>query len=185
MYFPIFLLLVFGLNGCSNDDDAPKDPISQLPPATQTGENTIGCLVNGEPLLPKGSLGQNRQCFYQLVDGEYYFGLSFSYDKQDIQKSLSIFFSKIQLSEQFYIIDKDVVNNPDFIGGAGYYYYTTNFFEGGDEYVTNNNITGEFKITKLDEENFIISGTFWFDAINDNGEIIHITEGRFDMQYAN
>ncbi|MEJ7676398.1 MAG: hypothetical protein WKG06_00655 [Segetibacter sp.] len=29
---------------------------------------------------------------------------------------------------------------------------------------------GELKITKLDETNRIVSGTFWFDAVNKNGE---------------
>lgn len=28
-----------------------QDPIDQLPPATQTGANTFGCLVNGEPFV--------------------------------------------------------------------------------------------------------------------------------------
>ena len=40
---------------CNNDPE-PNDPIDQLPPITQTGENTFGCLVDGEVWLPKGSL---------------------------------------------------------------------------------------------------------------------------------
>ena len=61
----LILPLATTLKGCSNDDDAPADPASQLPPTIQTGENTIGCLVNGEPLLPGGYSpnGQNFQCF--------------------------------------------------------------------------------------------------------------------------
>lgn len=32
----------------------PVDPIDQLPPETQTGANTFGCLVNGEVFKPGG-----------------------------------------------------------------------------------------------------------------------------------
>ncbi|MFN3908228.1 MAG: DUF6252 family protein [Flavobacterium sp.] len=58
-----------------------------------------------------------------------------------------------------------------------------NFSETPD-YVTNNTITGQLKITKLDQVNNIISGTFWFDAVNSNGVKVEIREGRFDMQYS-
>ena len=34
------------LPGCQKADPAPVDP---LPPATQTGANTFGCLLNGQP----------------------------------------------------------------------------------------------------------------------------------------
>ena len=33
------------------------DPIDQLPPATQIGANTFGCLVNGKVYVPKGYSG--------------------------------------------------------------------------------------------------------------------------------
>ena len=40
---------------CNKDPEPPIEPIDQLPPATQTGENTFGCLVDGEVWLPRGS----------------------------------------------------------------------------------------------------------------------------------
>lgn len=42
--------------------------------------------------------------------------------------------------------------------------------------------TGKLTITKLDQTNQIVSGTFWFD-IEDNGTLHEMREGRFDMQY--
>ncbi len=45
-------------------------------------------------------------------------------------------------------------------------------------------LNGELKITKLNTQQRIISGTFWFDAIL-SGEKIEIREGRFDMRYVN
>ena len=36
------------------------DPASQLPLATQTGANTLGCLVNGQPWTPQGNNGSSN-----------------------------------------------------------------------------------------------------------------------------
>ncbi len=43
--------------------------------------------------------------------------------------------------------------------------------------------TGELFIKKLDTVNQIVSGTFWFDAINSNGQKVEVREGRFDVRY--
>jgi hypothetical protein len=45
------------------------NPVDQLPQETQTGANTFGCLVNGQPLTPKGSAlsGPNLACIYQYI----------------------------------------------------------------------------------------------------------------------
>jgi hypothetical protein len=40
--------------GCQKAD---SDPVGQLPPATQTGANTFGCLVNGQSYTPSGNNG--------------------------------------------------------------------------------------------------------------------------------
>jgi hypothetical protein len=50
-------------------------------------------------------------------------------------------------------------------------------------YLTNDNYPGELRITKLDEINQIAAGTFWFNVVNEKGDIVKVTEGRFDMQY--
>src|SRR5688572_8072475 len=60
------LIMAFTLNACHNDDK-PVAEIDKLPPATQTGANTIGCLVNGKALVPYGNLQTKRVC--QYTDG--------------------------------------------------------------------------------------------------------------------
>jgi len=52
----ILLLLTFTLtlSCCHKDDDQPIPEINKLPPATQTGVNTAGCLVNGKAFISKG-----------------------------------------------------------------------------------------------------------------------------------
>ncbi len=49
--------------------------------------------------------------------------------------------------------------------------------------ITNLIYTGELTIKRNDLSNSIISGTFWFNAINEEGEIVEIREGRFDCNY--
>ena len=77
--FLLLLPLLIILFSCNKDDDKPADPVDQLPPATQTGANTVGCLVNGKTFLPKGGgMSGNKNCFYQFVDGGYHFRMGFS-----------------------------------------------------------------------------------------------------------
>ena len=51
------------------------------------------------------------------------------------------------------------------------------------DYNTTSTIMGELKITYYDLDHAIISGTYWFDAINSKGEKVEVREGRFDMHY--
>ena len=53
------LLLLTQCSKCKNTP-APADPAAQLPPATQTGANTFGCLVNGQPFTPQGNTGTSN-----------------------------------------------------------------------------------------------------------------------------
>jgi len=53
-------------------------------------------------------------------------------------------------------------------------------------FYTDNTYFGELKIIKLDTENKILSGQFWFDCKEVNSDTISkITEGRFDIKYTN
>lgn len=51
-----------------------------------------------------------------------------------------------------------------------------------DNYKTNT-LTGKLTITKLDQTKQIISGTFYYNAVSSKGDTVHVTDGRFDMQY--
>ena len=43
--------------------------------------------------------------------------------------------------------------------------------------------TGKITVTRLDLQNQIISGTFEFKAVNNNGKVVVITDGRFDKKF--
>jgi hypothetical protein len=67
----LFIFLAITLNACDKNDSPRCVGIDCLPPATQTGAGTFGCLVNGVPFYTNVGI----TCFYQLVGGEYYFAI--------------------------------------------------------------------------------------------------------------
>ena len=53
----ITLLLITLVSACKKEEDTiPLSPMEQLPPITEIGANTGGCLVNGEAFLPDNSV---------------------------------------------------------------------------------------------------------------------------------
>lgn len=79
LHFLLFVALTL-FSSCHKDDD-PIAPIDELPPATQTGAGTFACLVNGEPFIDNSG---SFNCFYQLVNGKYYFGIGGDDDELDL-----------------------------------------------------------------------------------------------------
>jgi len=178
-YFGLLLFISVSLffTGCKKNTPA----IDQLPPATQTGARTFGCLVNGKVFKPKGDLftGPRLSCAYQYNNGGYSFQL---HAKQDIGNgllSIGVFTDSLPISQGVII----KLSEPD-VKGKSYGLHGKYTPEGlGSLYYTQPGGTGELHITKFDETNRIVSGTFWFDAVNSNGEKVQVREGRFDMHY--
>jgi len=167
----LLILTTFTLS-CCDQDEKPKNPIDQLPPETQTGANTFGCLINGEPFVVSNT--SNQTAIYQggglLIGGQKSINNNFS--------QVSIFISETNIGE---IISENnsYILNSNSVPKGEYYIENQNCF-----YFTSSNYSGSITITKLDNINFIVSGTFEFKSISDNCEgIIDITNGRFDLQY--
>ena len=178
-HFFLLLLTTITLSCCSSDDDNNNG--DQLPPETQTGANTAGCLVDGQVFLPhQRGLNAALLCNYEFIDGKFYFNLVINDNRETIGKTVSVRTGEISLAtNSIYLLNiSNTIFQPDFIGGGGIYGIgASNYF------YTNSIKTGELKITRLDLSNSIISGTFWFDAVNSAGETVQIRSGRFDMHY--
>ncbi|WP_426431528.1 hypothetical protein ACPX19_03570 [Winogradskyella sp. HB-48] len=162
----LFILSLLSTTSCNNDDDnGSNDPIDQLPPPTQTGENTIGYLFNGIPVSITNS--SEIGAFYQQLQ------LQIGADFDDDNESLSISL----LANGPLIIDTEysLINNSFVV----YWGDSVNCF-----YDIDDTYQGSMIITYFDDINYIISGTFEFSTVTDDCEIINITEGRFDVQYA-
>ena len=177
------LLLLFTLIltlSCCNKDDNPFSGKDQLPAETQTGANTVGCLVNGDVFLPHAEgINPEVNCFYQFIDNEFFFSMNFADLRGTGFKEVFIQTGRINLEAgQTYILNKNPTDNGDYSGGGGG--YSTSL---SNSYYTTSIKTGELKITRVDLSNSIISGTFWFDAVNTAGETVQIRSGRFDWNY--
>lgn len=172
----LLLILIAAFSICCNKDDNPAPtptPISQLPPETQTGANTFGCLLDGQVFKP-GLTNNSFDCVYQNINNEYYFSLQGNRrDTNNNLVRLGCSTQNLQITEgQTYQLKERINGNA-----SGKYFFNLDFV-----YTTSTEF-GELKITKLDFTHNIVSGTFWYN-IKDNQNIIHhITDGRFDMQF--
>ena len=178
----LFLITTM-LSCCSRDNDRPKTELEKLPPATQTGANTAGCLLNGIAFLPKGYFPtSNLICYYN--DGENFtlgIGERIMQGSNDNIRSIKVFSYNQNLHDNVGVAFplKEYGSNSK----SGHYIINAVAFPDPNYYETTSIVTGELKITYHNYNQAIISGTFWFDAINSNGEIIEVREGRFDMHF--
>jgi len=171
----ISLLIITTFLACCNKDDnpIPTNPVDQLPPATQTGANTFGCLLDGQVFKP-GLTNNSLDCVYQNINSEYYFSLQGNRrDSNNNLIRLGCSTQNLQIIEgQTYQLKERIDGNAN-----GKYFFNLDFI-----YTTSTEV-GELKITKLDFTNNIVSGTFWFDVKDNKGVIHQIRNGRFDMQF--
>ena len=169
----LLIALTLSLYACNSDDDQAQNPVDQLPKATQTGEGTFACLVDGKPFIDKS--GGWFNCFYQYVDDGWHFGIQ-GRDKINDITSVNIATNNKKINENiiYHFMDR---NDGNIWGGVGFSPQNGGFlFLNTDE-----QYTGELTITKLDFESYIVSGTFWFNLKNPfTGDTIKIREGRFD-----
>jgi len=140
-----------------------KTELDNLPPITQTGENTFGCLVNGKAMTITNSL--NMTAIYQgggvqFGGGGVYmvaldpFAINIPYDFMDIGEGVSRARYTKEVQEGLFC-----------------------FYEYKDTY------EGYVTFSKIDKKNYIISGTFEFSTVTQDCDTVRITNGRFDMQY--
>lgn len=182
LLFTVFTVFV----ACNKDDDPTPEPtiieIDKLPAATQTGANTVGCLLNGKAFLPSGTRpgggNPNPYCAYYHDQ----FVLNFSIIRNENNTSLEgteqiMLYSVDTLLEEDSTYDIANFNENQYGAYVVYSLQDPNNFESTSEKV------GKLHITRLDKTNNILSGTFWFDAVNEQGKKVEIREGRFDMVF--
>ena len=179
-YLLLSLILIMGMK-CKKDETG----IEALPPATQEGKNTFGCLVNGEAFTPKGSNlgGPILSSYYQYLNTStaqgYFFNVSANKNENNIAKSVNLGANNVLIGEGKTYILKNHSEANETYGRFG----ITSGSGNTNEYLTKNIFRGELYVSKFDESKQIVSGTFWFDAVNEKGEKVEVREGRFDMKY--
>ena len=163
----IFVLSII-LAGCGDDNNDPS-----LPAISQTGARTFGCLINGKVFAYKG---EEITCYYTIAEQ------NFSISAQNLNRNPRLVwlgtFSKDIVEGETYQLNE----NTAFNAWASCRFKTPDAI--AEFASTNSNYTGEMTITKLDFENNIVSGTFWFDLQHPvSGETVEIREGRFDTVF--
>ena len=167
------------ITSCKKDDDETQNPLDALPPATQIGAQTFGCLVNGEIFLPK-KFGQNSlNAFYQNMNGLYTLSISSESGEINTESQFIVIggISVPAVEEQTYNLTSDKIGN--FTG-----LFTDNGLNDSAQ-PTSDLKPGKLIITNHDTENFIISGNFEFTILDKNNKKIKVTNGRFDVKYTN
>ena len=169
----LIILTIFTLMSCNKDEENTIAEIDKLPPATQIGANTFGCLLDGEAFTP-GNLLNPLDSQYQFINGEYYFAVSGA-RRFSSNKLIGIGLGTIKLTinegmtYQLFEQEDGKANGAFFLNNSTTYTTTEN--------------TGELTITNMDNQ--IVSGIFWFDIIDNQGIKHEIREGRFDLLYSN
>jgi hypothetical protein len=167
------LLITLTTHSCWLDDLFKEN--KELPPITQTGEDTFGCLVDGELWLPKGQLLTTSKT---LVELERWYG-NIRIWKINANRRVSSGFS-FRIPEEGFNegVASITVDKSQDLGI--YFSWEDNYPD--ENFTWNKNLQGELIISKLDTINKIVAGTFWFDLIGDKGTKVEIRDGRFDLK---
>jgi hypothetical protein len=178
-----FFITFFICSSCKKDKSpTPIEPTpngDQLPPITQSGANTFGCLVNGKVWIPKGaSCGTkpNPNLVYDIgFNGKPYLDVKTNHFVSCISKGfMNISFGSLDhLGTYYYPTDFDFSSGwPDITGNCATIAFDTTIKKWG------NGI-----ITRLDVPNRIISGTFDCKYKTLLCDTVFITDGRFDIKF--
>ena len=177
-FFYAVIIIFLTFTSCSKEEEC-DNPIDCLPAITQVGANTAGCLVNGKALVPGGqglNTGSVLKAQYRYSgDNDSVFGLAIRNRTSGGSKMMFLQVRNQKLVEGG-VYELNSFDSKSF----GSY---NDLHMGG--YVTSDEIRGELIISRIDMEKRIVSGTFWFDAVDDHGELVEIRNGRFDVIYYN
>ena len=179
----IFLFIAFTtiIVSCKKEKTA-EDELAKLPLATQTGENTFGCLVNGKAWVAQ------TDCYFICdpsfkiyYDGEYGGNILITGilvdTKASINQNIVIGIDSTNFKTEF-----DYSKKPNKIG----FIYMDNNLQNECYQISsedsNTITTGSIFLTKYDLQSGIISGTFEFTLTKSGCDTIKVTNGRFDKK---
>ena len=174
LFFILIAIMVF--SSCSKDRD--EDP-TVLPAATQSGANTAGALIDGKIWVatkkPLNSAnGSGTYC--EKYNDNFIIKLDLRSDVNNYNNSIfiKVLIINLELNKTYAIINQDPNSDYNFA------IYTDS---SGKNYSTESNYVGSIKISRIDIQNQIVSGNFEFKAVDNNGNIVKVTDGRFDKRF--
>jgi len=169
-------LFLFSSSQCKQKFDLSPT----LPPATQSGADTFGCLVNGKVMIPQ-SYDRSAICFNCLpLLGASYGPNNFSIYADEETDMATYYDLRLQIQNIPVIKGQTILLKSDTVKNGGFAVYSILL---GKEYKTTNAATGELYISAKDTVKKIISGTFKFTAVTVTKDTVQVTDGRFDVRY--
>lgn len=170
------LLVIFSvLTSCHRDYDKNVDA-DTLPAETQTGARTGGAIVDGKVWVATRNYtndgpGVNTYC--EKIKDKTYIQVYLKGIKDDSSIWIRYDVENFELNKTYTIPPNNGENDN-----------TIYFSRGFDDIFYNTKYNCKLKITRLDLENHIVSGTFELKLNRYVGEgTINIVEGRFDKKY--
>ena len=171
----LICVAVLVLPACCGKHEPPIDlcpshnSTTTLPPATQCGANTFGCMVNGQVWVPVNDFIHGAK----KLHADWYNGAFVVYGQRILQDTYeSIVYMRV---DSIWSTGTFSLNNRR--PGKGEYH---NYLDSCDVQ-TDSTWGGWVAITRFDRTNYIISGTFEFTVVSTGCDTIRITEGRFDV----
>lgn len=170
---PMLYIIVF--SSCKKSNTPVLTELEKLPPITQTGANTFGCLLNGKAWLPKDNFGQPT--FELDVDPTFGNGIfvlsAVRYETGSNSTSFSIGSVACTNSGNYNIeLPNQNFSYSSTLLGCSFTHNSNNVYR-----------KGSFTITRYDLANRIFSGTFDFTIYKQGcGDTLYFTNGRFDKK---
>ena len=180
------MCIALALSGCKKNSSSP------LPEATNTGANTAGCYINGQPFVATG-FGSGPGRVQGLgggfaYDSAYYLRMNGKFG--DREGSLQIFLNSVPRKTNQGLIKTFLLNQNTPVMPAAlpnqcrsYAVFFPN--DGSRElYVTNAQHTGKVTFSYVSISSGLAAGTFDFIAVSsiDPTKTLRVTDGRFDRK---
>lgn len=171
----LILIALFCLTSCTQNDVEISNQY------VYNGLGGIKCEVNGVLLKPRIAFVYSNTDFIFDSDYNNINFTSFSFHNSNTSKGLGFQSLRVKIM--------NVNSTTDLKGNVYLLNYEMNNESFGNyikedlsvKYNTNNIVNGELKVLYHDVKEGKVGGTFWFDAINDNGVIVKVRNRQFDL----
>jgi hypothetical protein len=191
----LFFLTILSLVGCSKEDPQVEDPLAKLPPETQIGANTFGCIINNQVFYPRDG---TSSLFNPAGKGLILWGApggTQDYDELEIRnlqdaKPANSMIIHLQNLHQLGIGEYvwKVSNFQSSIDGLMQNYVYAKIYDDdvkGWRFYGSYENSGKVVITKYDFTNRLICGTFSGRLrLRNSTQEIDIVNGRFDIKWS-
>ncbi len=162
----IKLLLFLTALSCLSLFCKKESELDKLPPATTTGMQTLGCLINGKAFTGNGHSKLFRGIYHDAM---------IEMEMENEMGNIYFRTEGIITKPGDYIIPYVPPQNNVFV------------YQGNGYFISYDCPTGYalLRITRLDSVQHYIAGQFDFTMFNSSGSAsVHVSNGRFDLKYA-